>query len=389
MTLQMLRTSERTSYKRCPWMWHHEWVQGLREINPKPNAADFGSGLHFALGCYYIPGKKRGPNPVKTWREWMDGHHGQYVRIDDLSDPEHDGQAKFADALELGVEMLTCYLDTYGRDKSWTMIAPEQRFSIRIPHPDNPKRAVVNYVGTLDGLYRDEDDGTINILENKSTNRNLARYMADISWTEQAGGYPAVATQISRKQGLIGPRESVRGMTYNLLRRAKQDDRPINADGMRCNQPKKDHYISYIVGNDKNITNDQADKLKKLTLENLDDLATVLQQAKNLPHGVFGEVSARQPGDYFMRETFQKTARERAASITRIGEEALHMRAVRGGRLPILKNPTMDCGWQCRFFQLCQIDENGDDYDYFKETAYEVVDPYADHREGAQNSKVS
>jgi hypothetical protein len=371
----MLRTSERAAYKACAWAWHHEYTLGLRLLNPRPNAADFGSGLHHCLAEWYIPGKKRGVHPVKTWREWMAGQHGQFVRIDDLSDPEHDGQAKFEDAYSLGEEILTNYVEEWGKDRSWTILAPEQRFSVIIRDPKT-NRPLVRYVGTVDGFYRDNDTGIVFILETKSTNKNLDRFLLDTQWSEQFGGYDLVATEVCHRLGFIKPNESVQGITYNLLRRAKQDDRPVGPDGRRHNKPVKAHYIEALGSPPKD-----APPFAKWTIADLESLATERGVT------VLGEVSARQPTAYFKRETFSRTDAERESQLKRLAEEAKHMALTRAGKIPLLKNPTMDCSWKCRYFELCKIDENGDDYEWFRDSVYETVDPYADHRRGAANSK--
>lgn len=382
----MLRTSERSDFKRCPWKWFHAWELGLRQIDPRPNAADFGSGLHLCLAEHYKPGKKRGPHPVTTWKKWMADQQGQFVRVDDPNETEGEGVAKYEDALALGIEMLECYIDKWGSDRNWTIIAPEQRFSIKIPHPQISNRSIVLYVGTFDGIYRDEDTGLIHILETKSTNKNLDKFMIDVQWAEQRMAYSAVATQTMRTQGKIGSKESVRGITYNLLRRAKQDDRPIGPDGRRHNKPTREHCYTALVGTDP--TDSQPSgwteaALKKMTIDEMQSIAAAQM------FEIFGEVSARQPTSWFMRETLANTAKERAAQLVRIGEEALHMQDLRTGRRPVMKNPTMDCSWQCEFFQLCQIDESGDDYEYFRDSVFQKTDPYADHRLAAINSKIS
>lgn len=377
MALPILRTSERSDYKRCPWMWHHGWEQGLTLRDPRPTAADFGSGLHLCLAEFYIPGRKRGKDPRKTWLKWMAGQHGQFVRVDDLSDPEHDGQAKFEDARELGLAILEGYLAKYGNDETIEVIAPEQRFQVRIPHPKISGKAIVMYAGTFDLVYRDLETGQVYILDTKSTNKNLERFLIDTTWSGQFMGYSAVATTTLRQQGFIGPRERVHGFTYNMIARRKPDDRPKDDQGYATNKPEKKHYFTALAPHYAEA------ELKKMTIPALEDLAT-LHKIR-----VLGERSARQQGPLFLRETVTRTVAENKQQIRRIGEEALHMRAVRGGRLPILKNPTDTCGWQCDFHGLCEIDENNDDYEYFRDTVYKTHDPYADHRADAQNSKTS
>lgn len=62
------------------------------------------------------------------------------------------------------------------------------------------------------------------------------------------------------------------------------------------------------------------------------------------------------------------------------------MNAVRDGTMPVLKTAQKDC-YYCEFFDLCELDESGGDTEYFIQTTMNKYDPYADHREGADNSK--
>lgn len=57
--LPLLRTSERTTFMRCPQAWYWGHVEGLTPIVEKKVAADFGTGIHLALAEWYkYPGDK-------------------------------------------------------------------------------------------------------------------------------------------------------------------------------------------------------------------------------------------------------------------------------------------------------------------------------------------
>jgi Zierdtviridae exonuclease len=95
---------------------------------------------------------------------------------------------------------------------------------------------------------------------------------------------------------------------------------------------------------------------------------------------VLGDRSKVQPGPLFMREEIHRTSAEQRTQLRRIQSEALHMQAVREGLLPIVKNPTRDCSWDCDFFNVCELQERGGDYKTTIEVAFKQEDPYADHR---------
>jgi hypothetical protein len=93
---------------------------------------------------------------------------------------------------------------------------------------------------------------------------------------------------------------------------------------------------------------------------------------------VFGEVSANQPPEYFVRELVYRSRAERRTQIKRIQEEAVFAEAYRGGLLPIVKAPDKQrCSW-CKFKRMCELDESGDQdaVESFKETQFHTEDPY-------------
>jgi hypothetical protein len=59
------------------------------------------------------------------------------------------------------------------------------------------------------------------------------------------------------------------------------------------------------------------------------------------------------------------------------------MNAMRRGELPVYKNPTMDCSWDCAFFQMCELHEQGPGWEDFRDAVFTTQDPYADHRKSA------
>lgn len=329
----MLRSSERAAFKRCPQAWWWGVVEGLEILEIKQDALWFGTGVHLALAEYYIPGRVRGRNPIDTWQEYTKDTYSK-VKLDVGFD-----KSEFIDARRLGRDMLEFYLEITDGDPHWEVLAPEQRFQVKIPDPKDPTKAIVLYVGTFDLVIRDLNDGSIKVVDHKTRKAMPSAYeLAVLELDDQAGPYITFSTWVLQKRGIIGPNETVRGMEYNFLIKRRKDLRPQNEYGQYLN--------------------------------------------KN------GSVSQVQPADPFLRHYVGRTKAARRRQLSRVQDEALVMAAVRRGDLPILKNPTKDCNW-CDFFELCQIDENGGDTDSMKRMAFRKRDPYADHREGAENSKTS
>lgn len=372
--LQMLRTSERASFKKCPWAWEQSYVRGLQPRQGTVGALWFGTGIHLALAEWYIPGKVRGTDPVETWIKYCDDQFHMIKTIRDDEEPE------WIEAKALGTAMLEGYLEEYGDDDDWEIIAPEQRFSAIIPHPETDE-PIVNYVGTFDGVFRQISTGYLYLMDHKTAGVIKTNHLFS---DEQAGSYLTVAEHSLRAQGLIGKKEKIRGILYNFLRKTiPTDDRPKNPQGLYTNRPNKVHYIQQFT-EEFNDTVDVETGLEwgKLSLAKLQAIA----EEENVV--VYGEPSKNQGTPSFVRETVVRTKAEKKRMIKRIGEEAMVMSMARHAGLPILKSPGEHCSW-CQFKDLCQVDEQAGDTDDFIKYTYKVVDPYFDHRGGAENSKTS
>jgi len=368
--LPLLRTSERTTYKRCPWQWYQSYERGLSPVNPKQDARWFGTGIHLCKAEWYVPGLKRGRDMHDTWDEYAKDSYATAMVSGMIDD---DYEKMHVDANELAHAMIDGHLDLYGNDDNWEVIAAEQRFSVLIPdpRPERKGKAVVRYIGTVDLIVRELDTGEIWLDDTKTASRI---YTHHLTLLEQPTAYVAVGTHMLREQELIGPEERVRGIIFDFMRKGFPDDRPVNSEGMRCNKPIKKHYaeaLAHLPGFN-----------EKWTLIQMEQFAT------NSNVKVYGDPSKDQGAPLFLREKIEKTPKECARQIKRIGEEALHMKAIRAGQLPILKTPQENCSW-CDFYDLCELDESGGDTEYFEEGAFTKRDPYGDHRDGAENSKVS
>lgn len=332
MTLQMLRTSERGTFKECPQKWQWSANEGLaarRDSNP----LWFGQGIHLALAEWYQKGSERGPHPADTWEDFCDDEE-RFIPLEFEED-----ELKYVNARELGVSMMEQYVNLYGEDPTWDVIATEQTFRLLIADPrvdrlpNGKRKALIRYVGTFDGVYRDLATGEIFLMEHKTA---AGIRLGHLPLDDQAGSYWYVATRVLRKQGLIGPRESISGITYNFMRKALPDDRPRDKKGQALNKD--------------------------------------------------GSVSKRQPAPNFQREVVWRSEGERATMERRIQSEALHMEAFRKGLLPMYKRPSMDCEWRCEFHKMCMLDEAGADVEEFKDSMFKRRDPYGDHRQNRKSA---
>lgn len=358
-----IRTSERRTFKRCVLRWKWAYLDGLRS-KETAHALWFGSGIHEALAHYYSPGLKRPKDFVEVWEAWCDNGSGdgEYSPVNELGDA-------YIESRELGIIMLTGYAKKWGEvDCKWDFIQPEMPFQVMIPLDDGTK---IQYDGTFDGVYIDGNDrNKFKLLENKTAkaiNRN------HLSLDDQGGSYWAIAQTILKHRGILSAKQNIAGIQYNYLRKAIPDERPQNDDGYFTNKPTKAHYVAALTG----VDGWTEFKLSRMKIDELESIAAANHYL------VTGEVSKTQPPPLFERFWIKRTPRERQSQIQAIKDEALWMKAAREGALPIIKNPTMDCSWDCSFFAMCELRDAQSDWEDFRDQVFVHHDPYADHRKPA------
>jgi hypothetical protein len=372
----ILRTSERTSFKRCPAKWWWGYREGLKPRGAEKTPLWFGTGVHLGLAEWYLPGVKRGPHPAETFATFA----GDAITSIKLVDADEETLAQYIDGKELGVKMLEGYVKLYGTDPQWDFISAEQAFDLDVPWPGSDRQGLwavedgqvmLRYAGTFDGVYRDLGTGRLELLETKTAKAIQTQHLP---LDDQAGSYWAVASHVLAKRGLIKPGERISAIRYNFLRKALPDERPVDAEGYATNKPVKAHYILALDGKMVSGVRVTAKDLGKLKLDELERCA---EQADIL---VTGDRSKTQPLPLFVREEVHRTSAERTTQLRRIQDEAVHMQAIREGLLPIFKTPTKDCTWDCDYVTMCKLQDAGGDWKTHRQVAFVQIDPYADHR---------
>jgi predicted GNAT family acetyltransferase len=379
----MLRTSERRDFKRCPQRWWWGWREGLR-LKGEATESDalwFGTGIHLALAEWYCgPGLKRGPHPAETWAEYAGGQLRYIKTVAQekglTSGADEMTVERFVEAQALGTAMCEGYVEKYGKDDSWHVIQPEVPFQIDIPDPWASRPTVLGtYCGTYDGVYRDLLDDSLWLMEHKTAK---AIFTNHLSLDDQAGSYWAVAAQTLAGQGKIARGEVLTGIMYNFLRKGAPDNRPRDAEGYATNKPTKEHFISALA--ECGVISIRGKGIAKHSL------ATLVEEAEREGITVLGERSKAQPPQLFERVPVYRTRAERRTQIQRIQRELDTMNAYRRGELELIKNPTRDCSWDCKFFDMCGLHEQGGDWKQFKKAVFKQQDPYTDHRKSAEES---
>lgn len=358
-----MRNSERGALKACQQKWYWQIVEGLR---PKraANPLWFGSAVHEGLAAWYEKGFKRGPHPAETFSKFLEGERSILVT-------NEDQEKEYFDARALGIDMLESYVKFYDNDDSWDVIATERQFRVRMARPKTSwmgatqpaQKSWLRFVGTWDGVYRDAETGAILLMEHKTAASIWDEFLP---LDDQASTYPPMANIVLRKEGILAEGETIAGINYNFLRKAKGDSRPVNERGMYTNLPRKEHFIAALEG---------SHEIGGFNLADLKELA----EAEGVV--VFGDESKSQPPPRFERHLSYRSQVEQKKALERIKWEAMLSEALRNGDLPINKSPSlMHCRF-CDFRRMCQLDEEGDadSVEEFKEFQYVRQSPYAEH----------
>lgn len=362
--IPILTTSERRAFKRCPQRWWWEYRDGLRTSEVQM-ALWFGIGIHIGLAHYYgNTGYKRNMDFIERWDDYCDNDEISKVlkaAPDGFSEDE-----TWVDAKLLGRQMLQGHHEMYDGDPLWDVIYTEEPFEIGIPDPRDPsgESDVVIFTSTFDGVYRNKRDKKFRLMEHKTAKAISTDHLP---LDDQGGSYYAVASIVLKHMGILSGRQTIDGITYNFLRKGMPDLRPKDAAGYATNKPIKRHYIDALA------------KVEPLANDkwSLDRLAST---AAELNIRVLGDRSAQQPPPLFERHEIRRTRSEIKTQISRIAAEGIVMEGMRSGDLPLFKNPTRDCSWDCSFFNMCQLHEQNVDWEEFRDAVFIKRDPYDRYR---------
>lgn len=356
----MLRTSERACYKTCRQQWQWSYNDKLQSTTTKP-ALRFGSLIHAALQQWYIPGRKRGVHPAKTFEELYQAELD--AGLDDF-DIRLEEDEEWVDALELGIVMLTGYVDLYGNDDHIKVIMPEYAFQYDIYHRG---KYLVTYVGQFDLLFEDLQRKQIGLIETKTAAHISTGHLG---LDEQGGSYWTFAPLVLRESGLLKGNQDLDFVLYNFLRKGKPDERPKNADGLALNKPTKARLV------------EECEARGMPSKGTIEQLAGHLA-ARGVQVHLLGEVSKRQAPPLFHRERTYRDTVDRSQLMGRVIKEAWEMQQVRAGRLPIYKNPKRT--WPdvhctaCQFRDMCEVHETGGDWKAIRNATMKTWEPYEAH----------
>jgi len=319
--IPLLTTSEIKVLDRCPQAWWWGYREGLRAIARPADALWFGTGIHYALAEWYGEGFQRADQlPADIFRQWV----GDEVREikGNLADRDRDwyDEPAYYDAGDLGYSMLEGYIDQWGEDTDWEILAVEQAFQVELVRGG---KTVAVFAGCVDGALLDHSDGHTYLLENKTA---AAIKTNHLGMDGQAGNYFAAGTTQLRHAGLLGNNDFLYGVMYNFLRKSYPDERETDAGGAALNKD--------------------------------------------------GRRSKRQPPKRYVREPIDRRPREVANILRRLTDKAEIMNGLRAGNIPLTKNITDMCPY-CPFSTMCELHEKGGSaWERYRDQTYRREDPY-------------
>jgi hypothetical protein len=340
--LPYISASMRSTFKRCRYQWHFRY---MRRLEPKIAAPPlrFGTLLHTALEHRYRPGVKRGPHPARIFEKAYEKEFGSALALG-----FRDDDGKWHDALSLGVDMLEHYIDHYGADSEWRVLASEQTFEQPVYAPGTRER-IGTYIAVLDLIMENRSNGNIMIWDHKGVKSIDTSYLA---MDDQSSGYWAFGVDWLRERGVLKPGKELQGILFNFLRKGKRDDRAKNEDGHFTNKPKKEHYVAALQGH--GLTNEVLERMKVADLEAMAAKRRLI---------VLGDVSEKQPAPHFNRFISWRGEHERQLTKDRVAHEMAEMGLVKAGKLAMLKTPDKTHCKFCDVRDICELHETGSDWE--------------------------
>lgn len=324
MTLPIVRSSERVTYKRCQTKWYWSYRKGLVPRSKKFGALELGTWIHEAQSKWYLPGFAR---------EGLLGERFATIADSVIEQAALDGAPEYVlekaeELAELGLIMCQQYQAHYGYDKALNIVGTEVPLEFEFPDWDgNP---VARHIFKPDAIYQDRKGGFW-ILETKTATTIKTGHL---SLDDQARPYGAMAERAMREAGIMSGNDKFEGMMYNFMRKGLPDERETNSKGQALNKD--------------------------------------------------GSVSKRQPNPLFLRYPVKSTRAGKAATLNRLRGEVVEIarlgnfiRKTPNFQLRNLhKTPHTSCERFCDYFEMCKVHEEGTDIRGMQRSMYRQENPY-------------
>jgi len=321
--VELITTSRQKDYNACRRLHHIRYELGYRPVVDRADA-EFGSIFHAGLEAW--------------WRAWQEGRELLALEEAQAAIAKAAQRASFfdpataakADLMMIGYHAL--YAPTMGE---WEVLAVERRFEAPMPTPAGAKRVRgLRVAGKLDVVVRRRADGTVWIVEHKTTTADLTP--GSTYWMRLR-----MDTQISVYwDGVKSLGYEPHGCLYDVI--AKPQQRPLAATPEEKRKYRKEDRKLYAGQRE---TDETVDEFKAR-------IAAEIQEA---------------PEKWFQRAEVVRLEHELEESRKDTYETALMIRDARNtGRAPRNPDACMNYGSICAFYDVCSGAASLDDTSRFK-----------------------
>lgn len=412
-----IHTSDRGTFKHCRRQW--EWSSPARRnlvrkvrIHGVIMHFWFGTGIHYALQCYYSPVLKQ--DPVKVFESWFNTEwDGGYVHYNDLEqyadrDPRpagpdtmidpHTGdtvpsmwfvkglsellpdpdEELFMEHKALGIGMLNYYKEYAAREDNFRVVNVEHTFSVPVTDPNgdilkwqdtrvmpnwwivdkweekNGLTKEVHARGRMDAVIQDNETGQYGIIDHKTASSINDDYFRSLDLDEQCTTYLWAAEREAEIYDL--EYKKVNFIVYNVLRKAYPKPPTMTSRGIPSIDRQKESTTARLF--EKCIK----DNGLQMVLDTSTPLQSYYEYLMEMGDKLFIQRGA--PGFPYVT----RNAAQRASAGRRLYYEAMDML----DNPRIYPNPTKNYSClNCVFRQPCIAAEDGSDYEGMLEDSYQ------------------
>ncbi len=323
LELYRISISRMRSYNLCRRLHFFEYILGVRPLVDR-ESAEFGTIIHAGLEAW--------------WLAWAEGRELLALEEALAAIAKAVAAASYPDeatAAKAELLMLGYHARWAPGMGEWEVIAVERRFEAPMPTPAGAKRVRgLKVVGKIDVLVRRRSDGTVWIVEHKTTTADLTP--GSTYWMRlRMDGQVSVYFEGARALGL----EPV-GCLYDVISRPQQ--RPLKATPEDKRKYKKGTTELYAN--------------QRLTDETMDEFKARM-----------AAVIAAAPEEYYQRSEVVRLEAELEESRKDTYETALMIRETkRAERAPRNVDACMTYGSICKFYDVCSLSASIDDPTRFR-----------------------
>lgn len=331
MDIIYIRTSDRSSFRRCRRKWG--WSSHLRgNMEPKLRNKYFwiGSGVHYSLEDFHS--YKHFESPAEAFRAYTEAcKHTKGFQLPD----------EWKDQAELAESMLDYYsldwLKGYGRSPLQTFVhngeaQVEVRFEIVVPLK-GPNGEEIRYRGTLDRVAIDEH-GRLWIVEYKTAAQFVT---AHFDTDGQVTAYVWAGNSLYNKP--------ITGVIYQQHRKTLAEEPRLLANGKISSAKNQlTSYAKYKAALE--ALYQSVDKAPATNIQCLNHLASKESEDQD---------------PYIRRDWIYRNEHQLQAEGAKI---LMELEDILNPDLPLYPNPTRDCSWGCDFQTACISLDDGSDWEF-------------------------